>query len=350
MIPGCDSLHQRASALGRANGFDGLRLVLALGIIAFHSFTIAHGSATGMPATVRAIAGLILPAFFSLSGYLVAASLARCASIREFAVLRLLRILPGLSVVICATALVLGPMLSTLSPQDYFHDPLLAAYFRNVLAQPNFLLPGLFENHPRAGIVNGSLWTIQLELICYALLGAMALVLRGVVLNIALAGMALLLLFPATPFLGLVLTWLPAKELPLAFCIGALLFRLQRRVPHHPAIGLSCLVLAVALAFLGGAWPVLPLAYAVIWLALRRIPAWLTRADYSYGLYLVAYPLEQAWLHFFPSRALWWADLLFALPLGLLCAMALWHFVERPLLARKHEIVARLGGTGLAPI
>lgn len=351
MILGCDSLNRRAARLGRANGFDGLRLFLALGIVLFHSFTITQGSAAAMPAPIRAAAGLILPAFFALSGYLVAASLERSNSIREFAALRLLRIVPGLSVVVCATALVLGPMLSTLSPQDYFRDPDLAAYFRNILGQPHFLLPGLFEGHPRAGIVNGSLWTIQLELACYALLAAMASLLRGAALNLALAALALLLLFPATPFLGLALAWLPAKGLALAFCIGALLFRLDRHVPHHAAIGLSCLALTVVLAWQGEmAWGGLPLGYGVIWLALRRIPAWLTRADYSYGLYLVAYPLEQMWLHLFPSRALWWADLLFALPLALLCAMALWHFVERPLLARKHEIVARLGAPGLARI
>jgi peptidoglycan/LPS O-acetylase OafA/YrhL len=350
MIPGHDSLYGHAARLGRANGFDGARLFLALGIVAFHSFTITTGSAAGMPAPVRAAAGLILPAFFALSGYLVAASLERSASVREFAALRLLRILPGLGVVICVTALVLGPILSTLSPHDYFHDPLLAAYFRNILAQPHFLLPGLFEGHPRAGIVNGSLWTIQLELVCYGLLAAMAFMLRGAALTIALAGLGLLLLFPATPFLGLALAWMPAKELPLAFCVGALLFRLRRRVPHHPAIGLWCLVMAWSLAAVNSTWLALPLAYAVIWLALRRIPAWLTRADYSYGLYLVAYPLEQAWLHFFPSRAQWWADLLFTLPLALLCAMALWHFVERPLLARKHKIVTRLSGAGLAGI
>lgn len=343
MIFGFASLNGHAAKLGRANGFDGMRLFLALGIVAFHSFTITQGSATGMPAPVRAAAALVLPAFFALSGYLVAASLERSHSIREFAALRLLRILPGLCVVICVTALVLGPLFSTLSIRDYFRDPSLAAYFRNILAQPHFALPGLFENHPRAGIVNGSLWTIQLELICYALLAAMALLLRGAALNIALAGLALLLLFPATPFAGLALTWLPAKELPLAFCIGALLLRLDRHVPHHAAIGLACLGAAAGLALLGATtWGALPLGYGVIWLALRRIPPWLTRADYSYGLYLVAYPLEQVWLHLFPSRALWWADLAFALPLALLCAMALWHLVERPLLARKHEIVARL--------
>lgn len=343
-------LEGRATSLGRANGFDGLRLVLALGIVVFHSFTITTNSVTGMPLAVQAVARLILPAFFAISGYLVAASLVRCGSVAEFLALRLLRILPALGVVVAISALVLGPLCSSFPLQDYFRDPLLPAYFCNVLAQPHFALPGVFHDHPRAGVVNGSLWTIPLELMCYALLAAMALLLRGAAMTAALAVLTLLLLFPATPFLGLALAWMPAKELPLAFFFGALLFRLGRYVPHHAAIGVLCLGIAAVLGFWNSVWLSLPLAYGAIWLALRRIPAWLTRADYSYGLYLVAYPLEQVWIHFFPSRAVWWADLLFALPLGLLCAMALWHFIERPLLARKHEIVTRLSAAGLARI
>lgn len=344
----CDSLACRASLLGRANGFDGLRLMLALGVMAFHSATITQGGTDAVPPVLQAIARLILPAFFALSGYLVAASLSRCASIREFLALRLLRVLPALAIVVAATALALGPWLSRLAPADYFRDPLLAAYFRNVLASPHYLLPGLFEGHPRAGIVNGSLWTIPLELICYGLLASLALVARGRALTIALAALALLLLFPRMPFAGLVFAWLPAKELPLAFCAGALLYRLGRRVPHHPAIGLLSIGLAIALSWDRSVWAALPLAYGVIWLGLRRIPAWLTRADYSYGVYLVSYPLQQAWIGIFPNHAAWWMDLLFTLPAVMLCAAALWHGVEKPVLSRKHEIVTRLGGAGLA--
>jgi hypothetical protein len=36
------------------------------------------------------------------------------------------------------------------------------------------------------------------------------------------------------------------------------------------------------------------------------------------------------------------------LPLALLGAVGLWHGVERPLMARKHEIIARLTGVTVA--
>jgi peptidoglycan/LPS O-acetylase OafA/YrhL len=326
--------------------------LLALGIVAFHSATITQAGQGAIPLFIQQVAWLILPAFFSLSGYLVMASLSRCASIKEFLALRILRILPALSVVVAVTALLLGPFLSRLSPPDYFSDPLFLRYFENVLASPHFLLPGVFESHPRAGIVNGSLWTINLELTCYLLLAVTALTMKGRALNIALAGLTLLLLFPRIPFLGLLFTWLPAKELPLAFCAGALLYRLADRVPCHAAIGLPCVALAILLASSRSPWSVLPLAYCVIWLGLRNIPAWLTRADYSYGIYLVAYPFQQALVQLFPLAMTWWLNLLLSIPLAALFAAALWHGIESPILSRKHEIVARLSGRadkGLKP-
>lgn len=335
----------RARILGRANGFDGLRLLLALGIVVFHCYTLATGAATGMFWPIETAARLILPAFFVLSGYLVASSLARCGTMREFLLLRLLRILPALAAITIASALLIGPLLTTRDLGVYFSDPRVPAYLQNILGLQRFDLPGVFEANPRAAIVNGSLWTIQLEMVCYGLLAMLSLLSRGRLPGLLLMLWGALLLFPHIPFLGLALAWLPAKDLVLGFAAGALLYRYSGRVVLYPLAGAISLLLAFCLAHAGyPALAVLPLAYGVIWLALRRIPAFLTRADYSYGLYLAAYPLQQAVIHLFPGIA-WWGVLTLALPLALLCAALLWHGVERPLLARKHEIIARLTGT-----
>ena len=76
--------------LCRANGFDGLRLFLAVSIVTFHSVTLTQAGPALYP-PLRAAFWLILPSFFALSGYLVAASLHRCNSVLEFLALRLLR-------------------------------------------------------------------------------------------------------------------------------------------------------------------------------------------------------------------------------------------------------------------
>lgn len=338
----------RARILGHANGFDGLRLLLALAIVAFHSHTLtAVGADLFWP--IETAARLILPAFFVLSGYLVMSSLSRCATLQEFLLLRLLRIVPALTLVTLASVLLIGPLFTTANLRDYFSDPAVPAYLRNILMWPHFSLPGLFDDNPRAGVVNGSLWTIQLEMICYGLLGAASLLSRGRTLNLFLIVWGALLLFPHIPFLGLALAWLPAKDLALGFVAGALLQRFSGRVILNPLAGVASLLLAFWLVHAGQAVPaVLSLAYGMVWLALRRIPAALTRADYSYGLYLAAYPIQQMAIFLLPGIA-GWSVLAIALPLALLCAAFLWHGVERPLLARKHEIIARITGS-TAPV
>lgn len=342
-----ETIAERAHRLGRANGFDGLRLFLAFGIVAFHSYTLTVGNALAMAWPLKGGAQLILPAFFVLSGYLVSASLARCDSVREFVLLRLLRIVPALTVVILVSILLLGPLLTTAPLRDYFSDSHLPAYLQNILGLQHFHLPGLFETNPRAGIVNGSLWTVQLEMVCYGLLAVLALLSRRWGIDLGLAALAVLLLFPRVPLLGLLLAWLPAKELVLGFVVGALLQRFAGCVPLHPLAGLAALLLAFWLAGFHATLAMLPLGYGVIWLALRRIPVWLTRADYSYGLYLAAYPLQQSFIFLFAGIS-WWENLMLALPVAMLYAVLSWHGVERPMLARKHEIVARLAGSAVA--
>lgn len=344
-FPDIESIARRSRRLGRANGFDGMRLMLALAIVAVHGVTLTAGDASRMAWPFQLAGRLVLPAFFALSGYLVAASLARCADMRTFLLLRLLRIVPALAVTVAATVLLLGPLMTVLPLRDYFASPMTIAYLQNVSGLPHFGLPGVFEANPRGGVVNGSLWTIQMEMACYLALALLGVLVRGRFFGPALSGLALILLFPRLPFLGLLLAWLPAKPLVLAFVCGALLRCFAARVPLHPLLGAAALAGAFWIvrdpADAGLAVPFL--AYGVIWLGLRHIPAALTRADYSYGLYLTAYPLQQVAIQLVPGQP-WWINLSLALPAALLAAVMLWHGVEYPLMARKHEIVARLTG------
>jgi len=332
------TLSQRQDRLRRANGFDGLRLLLAVGIVVFHSFTITS-STSALPPFLGAIAWLILPSFFALSGYLVTSSASRCKSVGEFLLLRGLRILPALAFVVIATALVFGPLLSSMSPSDYFTNPLVPNYLKNILAAPQFHLPGVFENNPRAGVVNGSLWTISLEMTCYALLAFVVFLSRGRIMTIAILCLAAILLFPRLPFVGLAFTWMPAKELTLAFFAGALVNRFVHVIPFHPMLGLACIIAALALALHQSSLVAFPLAYAVVFIGLHPIPAWLTSADYSYGIYLLGYPLQQMNLHLSPVGATWWGNLLLSAPLVILGATSIWHCIERPVLSRKRQVL-----------
>jgi peptidoglycan/LPS O-acetylase OafA/YrhL len=164
---------------GNTSGFDYLRLLLAIGVLCIHSFSTSYGQpgkrfffyCLGDRLTPPAI----LPMFFALSGFLVAASYFRTKSVGAFVMLRVLRIAPALAVEVFLCALVLGSMFTTLPLTKYFSHPTFWSYFGNLIGWIHFLLPGVFENNPLNIAVNLSLWTVPYELECYIALMALAL-------------------------------------------------------------------------------------------------------------------------------------------------------------------------------
>jgi peptidoglycan/LPS O-acetylase OafA/YrhL len=91
----------------------------------------------------------------------------------------------------------------------------------------------------------------------------------------------------------------------------------------------------------------LPIAYWTVWLGLFNPGASLLagRHDYSYGVYLLAYPIQQL-LWTWPPLRPWYANVLAGLPLTLLAAAFSSHFVEQPAMRRKRQIVAWIEAGG----
>lgn len=105
-------------------GFDGLRLLAAMSVLFSHGFLIATGSEQDEPLArllgKGEIAGMYgVYTFFIISGFLLARSLALDPSVLRFAVNRILRIYPGFIFCVIATAIVLGPIGSSLSWSEY---------------------------------------------------------------------------------------------------------------------------------------------------------------------------------------------------------------------------------------
>ena len=74
-------------AKGRPSGFDYMRLILAISVVSFHAIIISYGGATLISVWAshwRIALALILPMFFSLSGFLVAGSLERSKTLITF--------------------------------------------------------------------------------------------------------------------------------------------------------------------------------------------------------------------------------------------------------------------------
>lgn len=343
-----ETIGSRLEALRAPRGFDYIRIGLAICVLASHSFDITDPDAVRIWTKTSPFAPFkfaILPMFFAVSGFLVTGSLVRSRTISGFATLRVVRLLPALWLVVCLSALVLGPLVTSMALPGYFTDPLFRAYFSNLLAHPQYLLPGVFLNHPHPE-VNMQLWTLPYETFCY---GALALLsLAGLLRRPAMAIVMLIGVTMTIWLLGLITPaprgpWLYSWSLAGAFSAGVFLFLYRYQLPWNARWGGASLLLTVLLysSSYTRALAMVPIAYLTVWLGLFNPRAtWLAgRHDYSYGVYLLSYPIQQL-LWIWPLCRLWYMNLAFGLALALLAAAFSSHFVEQPAMRRRKQAVS----------
>lgn len=335
------TIAERLAATGnRPSGFDYMRLALASGVVIQHTLITVYPLADAIAiwqGPLRPPLALVLPMFFALSGFLVSQSLARSRTVISYLGLRALRIFPALAVNILLAALVLGPLLTALPLGDYFANPLFRAYLHNIAGSIHYLLPGLFADHPSRA-VNVSLWTIPWELFCYLGLALIALIglnrLRTVFLLAVMAlGAAMAALGAANPGVLMGRTAVPAPLLVECFLLGAAawLFR-DRIVPRTGLLVASALGCGLLMLHpLGDLFAAVPITYLTLHLGLldpaRRLPV--SSGDYSYGIFLYGFPVQQL-VYAVLGPHPWWLNFLAAAPVIVLLAIFSWHMVEAP--------------------
>ena len=341
---------QLAATRNRPSGFDYMRIILALSVICWHSLLISYGTDRTVGPWGRVLEPLsllIVPMFFALSGFLVAGSLERSRSLVGFLGLRVFRILPALAVEVLLSALILGPLLTTYSLGSYFADPVLHSYFWNIVGHIHYKLPGLFQQNP-IDLVNGQLWTVPYELICYILLSVLTVfgivrrrdfLLAFLVLYYA-AQLANTLFRPQTDFQGA-----GGSSIVMAFITGVVFYRYRERIPWSVWLFVAMLIISVALPMFvpkGMRFAAVPISYATVYLGLTN-PArnrLILSGDYSYGLYLYGFPIQQAVYSASPAFHSWYASILVSVPIAAVVAAASWWFIEHPVLRRRDKLKA----------
>ena len=340
-----NTLDRMMAEKGNTSGFDYLRLLLAIGVLWIHSFTTSYGQpgeAFLLVLPWRPFYNAVLPMFFALSGFLVAGSYFRTKSIGEFVMLRILRIAPALAVEVFLCALVLGSIFTTLPLVTYFSHPTFWSYFGNLIGWIHFLLPGVFEDNPY-NIVNLSLWTVPYELECYVTLVALALLglLKSRFTVVLLLVFGLIVLFAVSFLRGTppsVDGLLPHRLLVLSFLSGVLIYLFRDKVVIAPWLTVaSTLAMLVVLNFPLSAQFYPPLvAYTTVALGMSnpRRTFLINTGDYSYGIYLYAFPIQQAYVHL-ASQPDWRWNIVFAIPITVCFAAFSWHCVEKHVLKLK---------------
>ncbi len=338
------------------NNFNVLRLLAAVGVIITHSYALLGLPERDMLARLThgllSFSRLGVYCFFVMSGFLVAYSLQRSHGARAFFWNRFLRIFPGLAVVLMLTVFLLGPLVTQWPLKEYVLRPDTYHYLVGgiILYDIQYNLPGVFKTNPNQG-VNGSLWTLPYEWTCYVLLfisarplkkygyrAAFGIVLLAVVLRVIVGRYSLL------P----VINWLKLDTRQLLlystlFFSGAGWLSLRRYVRFRAEIWLGLLLLLVGVSFLfRGAAFYLMLAivpYATLSLAAaplpERIRTFFVQADYSYGVYIYAFPVGQLLVYYYRSYLSVASLALLTTVCTLPLAVVSWHVVEKYFLQFK---------------
>jgi len=338
---------------GVGPGFDFLRLFLALSVVLWHAYLVTHTHLEGVEfrrGPVGLLVYFIVPAFFALSGFLVAGSMIRVGNLKVFLAFRALRIAPALVAEIVLSALVLGPLVTDLRLGDYYSGSEFIGYFTNIIGLMKYRLPGVFIDNPFPRTVNSQLWTIPSELHCYLLMSLL------ILCRISQKKTFLLFLFLAASVGISVLNALGHRRFPtldsqdlliLYFLSGVVFYLWKDFVPSNPLLAIFSIGLFVAAFYI----PIelrpiiapIPVAYATIYLGMQRLPRVpiLMGGDYSYGIYLYSFPLQQLVVWGFPALRQWYLNFVLAAPLAIGFAMISWHVLEKPALGLRKRLAPK---------
>jgi peptidoglycan/LPS O-acetylase OafA/YrhL len=346
----------------KANNFDVLRLAAAIAVILSHSYAVVglREPTPWINPLGLAWGDLAVLVFFSISGYLITMSWDKDPSIRRYLAKRGLRILPGLIAAATFTSIVIGAFATSLPLFRYFTSANTYLYpvTTGLIFAPSAHPHGLFTGNPR-GDINASLWTIPVEVLCYLLL--IVLVLARLRSTAVLAPIVLLIAVAGNPHLGNVQHRLIAAGVPTvsvggaplsvnmilllgaAFFAASLLYSNRDRVHFNPWMALLVMgvVIASRLTPLGPTIGVIAIPYVVLTLALtcRPLPMGPLRGwDLSYGVYLLAFPIQQLLTQLTGTRDPWALSALTLIAVLPSAALS-WCLIERPSLAYKPKAV-----------
>lgn len=327
---------------GRSNNLDFIRFLAAIFVILCHSYPISMGEGhTDLLGTISNgqihFGNLAVCVFFVYGGFLIAGSAQRLQKTGAYFKARALRIFPCLIVVTFALAFLAGPCLTTLSAGEYFKQRGTYQYLLNSIMVLTHDLPGVFEGNIYGQTVNGPLWTLPIEFLCYIMcfiaykLGflrdrqmkwSIPLFAAGyLAVKLALGGNALLAsaLRPIGMFYAGMLYYVYRDKIRLRWQAALLAFAALAVFTYLGVLDSTIFVFLPYLLFY--------LGYGTK----HKLSNFAKHGEVSYGVYLCGWPIQQFICMQFGGEMASWANFLLTLPFAVLCGYLLNKLVEKPI-------------------
>lgn len=331
---------------GRDNNLDMIRFIAAVMVILCHAFPLSLGEGVLDPLAKLtddqiSFGSLAVGVFFVYGGFLIAKSMCRIEKTGAYFKARAVRIFPPLIVVTLLLAFVVGPIITTLSVGEYFTSAETYKYLLSGVLLPQHNLPGVFEGNVYGSAVNGSLWTLPIEFLCYVmcwvlykcrLMGKKSMGIATVLFSLGCVGASLLSDRIAV---------LAPMIRPMGLFFAGMLYYVYRE--HIRMNGWLCLfsLAAMAVSAARGFLPYtifvfFPYFFFYIGFACPiKFADFAKRGEVSYGIYLCAWPIQQLVcmaLAGADKTMSPWLNFILAVPLSILAGFLMHKGVEQPML------------------
>ena len=339
-----------------SNNFDFLRLLAALLVVYSHSFFLG----SGITDTLGSITGwisygqLAVWIFFIISGFLITKSFVQSQSLISYFAKRVLRIYPGLLVSLLFGMFIVGPLVTNLPLNLYFTNFSTYEYLESLsLLSMKYELPGVFLNNHFPLSVNGSIWTLQFEFLMYilvAILGFLDLLKKriyiAVIYLLVISVYAYIFIFSSSLLSDFYLR--NFLQLFITFSSGMLYYLYMDKIRYNTKLILLFTVLFIIPIIFPGTYfsylfllPLLSLPYITFYLAflpIKKLNDFGKNGDFSYGVYIYAFPIQQTIAYFYPNISvvsMFLLSTILILPL----AWFSWHFIESKALRLKNKLL-----------
>ena len=321
---------------GRVNNFNLIRMLAAIGVLISHSFPLTLGRGAGDLISNSfgvSIGTICLYVFFVLSGFFITKSFEQRKSSMQFIFSRFLRIFPALAV--CLLIIIIaGMFLTKVNLSLYLIEATGYFSWNFTLFYGQTSLPGVFGGNIYSSTINGSLWTLNFELLCYIITFIIGLsgVLKNPFYFVSFFIISLMVYFFSFQYkfpdrITLLLL------LGIPYLVGSTYWVFRNNIIISNLYAMISLLMFSTFFYLKAPYIFWLPFFAYLLFFLGHINfSWLLVynkiGDYSYGIYIYAFPVQQFFVYLGTSSP--FINILCSLPVALVFATFSWHIVEKP--------------------
>lgn len=324
--------------MNRNNSFDIARILAAFMVLVSHHFALS-GLTEPRVAGFESAGGLAVVIFFAISGYLISLSALRSRDFTSFMIKRVRRILPALILCAIIVNIVLGKVFS---PNLELIE-LIKNSFRTIGFNGHALM-ATSTDFGVSKLINGSLWTLPLEVMCYLLVGVIMIISNKkepyIIVMVSLIILSYYFYYNKTTaniFSVPVELIFPRS---LAFFIGSVMAMYEKSWNNMKIK--SFIVIFMSIYMFGASDNIINLKISgYILFSVLTIVACTTindklisgRFDYSYGIYIYAFPIQQLVIN--KTKLGFYSGMLVSAIIVIILSAISWHLVESRFLRKK---------------